>query len=258
MLLLVDDLDLVEEQDDALALVHLVFGGVVFFDGLDHILELDAVLAQVFAHVDEFFHGHRHFHKGVEHVLFTVFYLLSDDHFAVAVEQGNRTHFAQVHAHRVGIAGREVAGVIGAEVEGEFQRFVVAAVEDHVHRLVLGIGMVHGNGLAFLLGIHDGDIELVEQRDDLFEVFGRAHLSRNRLADFLHGEVARSLALCNKSLYLLDVFKVIGHYASLAPRQARAYIPAEFLHPPCPAGGLPLRMPYVLSSATVPAYAGWR
>ena len=44
-LLLEDGLDFVEQQDDPLTLVHLVLAGIVFFDGFDHILELDAVLA---------------------------------------------------------------------------------------------------------------------------------------------------------------------------------------------------------------------
>ena len=104
-----DLLDFVQEQDDPRALVHLVFAGVVFFNGFDHVLELDAVLAQILAHVDEFFHGHGHFHQGVEHVLFAHFDFFGDDHFAVAIQQGHGAHFAQIHAHGIGAAG----GVVG-------------------------------------------------------------------------------------------------------------------------------------------------
>ena len=104
-----DLLDFVQQQDDPRALVHFIFAGVVLFNGFNHILELDAVLAQILAHIDEFFHGHGHFHQGVEHVLFAHFDLFGDDHFAVAVQQGHGAHFAQIHAHGVGAAG----GVVG-------------------------------------------------------------------------------------------------------------------------------------------------
>lgn len=63
---LIDRANFFQKQNDPLALVHFIFAGVVLLDGFDHVLKLDAVLLEVFAHVYQLFHGHRHFDQGVQ------------------------------------------------------------------------------------------------------------------------------------------------------------------------------------------------
>ena len=196
-LFLEDLLDLVQQQDDAGALVELVFAGIVFFDGLDHVLELDAVLAQVFAHVDELFHGHGHFHQGVEHVLFAHLDLFGDDHFAVAIQQGHGAHLAQVHAHRIGAA----RGIVGGF-------FVFGQLQGAVHGVVVGFGGRGGDFFAVLFGIDDGDLQLLKDADDLLELLGGVHLHGKGFVDLVEGQVAHALALGDEALNLLDIFKI--------------------------------------------------
>ena len=201
-LLLEDGLDFVEQQDDPLPLVHLVLAGIVFFDGFDHILELDAVLAQFFAHVDELFNGHGHFGKGIEHVLLALFDLLGDDDLAVPVKERHGTHLPEIHAHGVSAAGRVVGGIL---VVRDIDGILIVLIASGV-----GAG---GDFLPLLFGIHDGNFQLFEDADNLFELFRGVHLHRKRLVHFIKSEVAAALTFGNERLHLLDVFK-IAHLSS--------------------------------------------
>ncbi len=204
-LLLENGLDLVEQQDDARALVHFVLARIVLLDGLDHVLELDAVLAQLLADVDQLLDGNGHFHQGVEHVLLAELDLLGDHDFPVPVQQRHGAHLAQVHAHRIRAPGGVVGGVL---VLGDVDGLLFAPAF-----LAFG-GDAGGNLLAFLLGIDDDDFQLLEDADDFLELLRRAHLDRQGLVDFLEGEVAAALALGNERLNLLDVFE-IAHFVSV-------------------------------------------
>ena len=204
-------LDLFQQENDPLALVHLVLGGIVFLDGLDHVFELYAPDFEVFAHLDQFLHRHRHFHQGVEHFHLAVLDLFGDDHLALAVKQRNRAHFAQIHAHRVGAARGIVEGILAL---GQLQIGV---------RGVVWLGDSRFDLAAVLVGIDEVDVELIEDGNDLFELLGIVDLRRQGFVHLIEGEKTFLLAFDDEAfdlLYLFEITHLPSRKGPVVPREA--------------------------------------
>ena len=241
--------DFLQQQDNAGALVHLVFSRVVFLNGLDHILQFDAVELEVFAHVDEFFHRDRDFHERVQDILLALLDFLGDGNFAVTIEQRHRAHFAQVHTDRVRAAGGKVGGV-----------FVVHQFKAFFGLLSVRFSRGDGDFLAVLFQIHNGDFELIEDPDDLLELLGCIHFQRDSLVHFLEREEAHLLAFGDEALDLLDIFNVVPHESSPTFPEGRANIPNRPQN--ClrrlPDAMRPKPRPIARSNATYQAWCGLR
>ena len=124
--------------------------------------------------------GDRH-----DHVLQAVFDPLRDLDFAFAREQFDRTHFAHVHAHRVGRAAE--FGIDGGQRDfGFFLDFVVGRSGGRVvvqqQRFGIGRLLVHGHA------------HVVERADDPFDRFGFGEVVGKVIVDFRVGQEAALLA----------------------------------------------------------------
>ena len=93
--------DLVDDLADAIDVELLVELGLVLVDVLDDILDADLALAQALADLEELLDGDRAVEHGLEHLALAVLDALRDLDLALAGEQRDRAHLAQVHADGV-------------------------------------------------------------------------------------------------------------------------------------------------------------
>ena len=129
---------------------------------------------------------------------------LGDFNFALAGEQGNRAHFAQIHAH----------GVIGL-----FQH-AGREIQLHVLRLFIAFGVFTGPLTAAFTREHL-DALGVDRGHQVVQFVGRRDVSGEKVVDLTVGEVALLLAGVNHSVYIFFVLiKLFSH--SGAPRAGAA------------------------------------
>src|SRR5260370_23635892 len=127
----------------------LVLGRVVLIGDHElrknqHVLDGTGPARQIFAQLDDFANYPRRAGERFAHRPFTALVALAQIHFAFAREEGNRAHFAQVHAHRV-------VGFIGA-ILGEFQ---VAEI--------VGVFVLFAANLGLFRNHAAGTVEIGEQ-----------------------------------------------------------------------------------------------
>ena len=120
-------------------------------------------------------HGQRAFADAADHHLAPGLDALGDGDLALARQQLDRAHLAQVHAHRV----------VGAA------DIVVVEIAAGLGLAVLGLGR---GGLLGVLVLDDVDAELGEHRHRVLDLLGRHLLGRQRGVQFVIGEVAALLA----------------------------------------------------------------
>ncbi len=97
LMLLVEPSDLVDEADDAAVRLFLVELLVVVLGVADDVLDADLVLAELVAEVDDLAHGDRAVQDRPEHHVLAVLDALGDLDLALAREERNAPHLAQVH-----------------------------------------------------------------------------------------------------------------------------------------------------------------
>ncbi len=112
---------------------------------------------------------------------------LGDFNFALAREQGNRAHFAQIHAHRIVGLFQRAGGQVELDVFAVFK-------------------------LEVLVGAELGAIEQVDAlgadgRDQVVEVVARANLIRQHVVDFAVGEIALFLAYFDQAFNVVFVYE---------------------------------------------------
>ncbi len=195
-LLAVDVLHILQKLDDPFALVHLFLGRIVFLDGLDHVLELHAAFLEVLADAHEFLDGHGNLDQGVHDFHLAGFDLLGDVDFAVTVQQADRAHLAQVHAHGIIAAHGIVRAVL---VLGQLQLFLV------LDFLAVILGDLDA---ASQLLVHDINVELIENDNDFVDLLRSVDFGRQGLVEFIEGQKALFLSLGNQRLNLLDVLDI--------------------------------------------------
>src|SRR5678816_1292393 len=93
--------DLVDDLADPVDVELLVELGLVLVDVLDDVLDPDLAAAQPLADLEQLLDGDRAVEHGLQHLALAVLDALGDLDLALAGEQGDRAHLAQVHADRV-------------------------------------------------------------------------------------------------------------------------------------------------------------
>ena len=99
--LLVEALHAIDEADDAAVRLFLVELVLFVLGVADDVLDADLVVAKPLADVDDLAHGDRAGQDGRENLVFALLDALGDLDFALAGEQRDAAHLAQVHADRV-------------------------------------------------------------------------------------------------------------------------------------------------------------
>ena len=134
---------------------------------------------------DDRVEGDRAFAQAPDHRVAAGLDALGDGDFALAAEQFDRAHFAQVHADRVvGAVDRFLLGR-----DGRARAAVVERID-----LVLGLG---SSRLVLVVGIvvvlDDVDAHLRDRGHDVLDLLGRHLVLRQRLVDFVIGDDAALL-----------------------------------------------------------------
>ena len=135
---------------------------------------------------------------------------LGDGDFALARQQFDRAHFAQIHAHRiVGAFGRLFFSVLASA-------FGVTSTSSRPVSLLV-VAFVGAFSLAFVgvgfLGLDDVDAHLAQHREHVLDLLGGDFLGRHHGVELLVGDVA---ALLGGLDHLLD-----GGVGKIEQRQRR-------------------------------------
>ncbi len=173
-----------------------VGAGVGRFE-IDDVAEEDFSLVELVAPDDDGLEGERAFAEARDHRLAAGLDALGNGDFALARQQLDRAHLAQIHAH----------GIVGAL--GRFFLFgggerLRLRLDDFRAGIVVVIVLV-GGLLAFLVvglfGLDDVDAHLVEHRVDVLDLVGGHFARRHHFVDLVDGDVA---ALLGGLDHLLD------------------------------------------------------
>jgi hypothetical protein len=167
--------------------LHHVFGEFFLVEDHNFLDVADAAL-EVLAQGDDFANHDGRARNGLEHTQLAALDALGDFHLALAGEQRNGAHFAQVHAHRVvGLfqgAGRQVQ----LDVLALFQLEVLVGAELGAVEQVDALGADGGNQV----------VQIVRMR---------THILRQHVVDIAVGEIALFLADFNEAVDI--VFKLV-------------------------------------------------
>ena len=145
---------------------------------VDDVAQEDFSLAQFVAPDDDGLEGQRAFAQSGDHRLAAGLDALGDGDFALAREQLDRAHFAQIHAYRI------VGAFGGFLLLGHRQRLGLGL--DHLAAgivvivVVVLVGGLFGFALlAFgVFRLDDVDAHLAEHRHDVFDLFRRGRFRR--------------------------------------------------------------------------------
>ncbi len=125
---------------------------------VDDVAQEDLALIQLVAPHGQGFEGERAFAQGADHQLAAGLDALGDSDFALAAEQLDAAHLAQIHAHR--IVGAVILLGGGAGLGGDF-----LAALGNGGEIVVG-------ALFLFLGFDDVDAHLVEHRHRVLDLLG--------------------------------------------------------------------------------------
>ena len=125
---------------------------------------------------------------GLEYAQLAALDALGDFYFALAGEQRNRAHFAQVHAHRV------VGFFEGPGRQVELDIFALFQLE-----VLVG---------AELGAVQQVDALGADGGDQVVQIVGRAHLLRQHIVDIAVGEIALFFADLDQAVDLVFKFVV--------------------------------------------------
>ena len=162
---------------------------------IDDVAQEDLSLVELVAPDDDGLEGERAFAQARDHRLAAGLDALGDRDLALARQQLDRAHLAQIHAHRiVGALARLGLLGLGHRLVGDLDQLAVA---------LLFLGFL--GGLLFLaLGLFlldHVDAHLVEHREDVLDLLGGHLLGGQHRVDLLIGDVA---ALLGELDHLLD------------------------------------------------------
>ncbi|MNE30007.1 hypothetical protein D3C80_1235040 [compost metagenome] len=150
---------------------------------VDHFAQQDAVVGQLFAPDHDGLEGQGAFAQTRDHGVAAGFDPLGDGDFALAAQQFDRTHFAQIHAH----------GVVGAVI-GRLGRGLG-------HGGLGGGGHVGAGRLGgVLFGLDDVDAHFRQHGQGVFDGVRGHFLGREDLVQFLHRDIAARLGLLDELL----------------------------------------------------------
>ncbi|MNB96054.1 hypothetical protein D3C75_432460 [compost metagenome] len=138
---------------------------------------------------------------------------LCNGDFAFAGQQLDGTHFAHVHAHRVG--GTATFGVERAQRGGSF--FGCGVVDLTVAR----VAVVEKQGFHIRSNFMDINAHAVDHADDVFDLFRVDHVVRQMVIDFGIGQVALFQALADQLLDFGLGRTFVGHVVLAPPARGK-------------------------------------
>ncbi len=191
--------------------------GRLFFD---QVVEADdhfgqALLAFLVGFVigQQGFHGHREGAEGRLDLAKAFFDTLGDGDFAFAGQQLDGTHFAHVHAHRVG-----GAATFGVERAQRGSGFFSGGV---IHLAVAGVAVVEQQGFSIGRDFMDINAHAVDHADDVFDLFRVDNVVGQVVIDFGVGQVALFQALADQKLDVVLLGRTFVGHVVLAPPAGR-------------------------------------
>ena len=192
---------------------------------IDDLAQQDLRFVELVAPDDDGLEGQRALAEARDHRLAAGLDALGDGDFALARQQLDRAHLAQIHAHRiVGAVGRLFLGGCGGDGR--------AGLLGELVGVFLGVGGgIGGLGLfADLVVLDDVDAHVGEHRHGVLDLLGGHFLRRQHRVQFVHGDVA---ALLGGLDHLLD--GVIGkvEQRAIGGRLHVRARPLPFLVSPC-------------------------
>ena len=156
------------------ARLHHIFGELFFVED-NHFFDVAHTALEVFAEGDDFADHDGRAGDGLEHAHLAALNALGDFDFALAGEQRDRAHLAQVHAHRVVGFFQRAGRQVQLNVFALFQLEVLVAAELGAVQQVDALGADGGNQIV--------------------QIVGRgAHLIRQHVVHVAVGEIALFLA----------------------------------------------------------------
>jgi len=159
--------------------VHHPVGGVE----VDDLAQQDAVVGQLLAPDHDGLESQGALAQTGDHGVAAGLDALGDGDLALAAEQLDRAHLAQIHAHRV----------VGAIVGGLGFRLGHGGVGALGH-------LAPGGLLAVLFGLDDVDPHLRQHGEGVLDLVGGDLLGRQHLVQLVHGDVAAGLGLFDEFL----------------------------------------------------------
>ncbi len=197
-----------------------VFGHGRGRDFFDQVVEADDHFGQaLLAFLVRVVVGQQRFHRyreGAEcglDLAQTFFDALGDGDFAFAGQQLDGTHFAHVHAHRVG--GAATFGVERAQRgSGFFGRGVIDFA-------VAGVAIVEQQGFCIGRNFMDINAHAVDHADDIFDLLRVDDVVGQMVIDFGVGQVALFQALADQKLDVVLLGRTFVGHVVLAPPAGR-------------------------------------
>ena len=180
--------NLVDDLADALDVPLLIELGVLFVGVLDDLFDADLLLAQLVAELEDLLDRDRRIEHDLQHAPLAVLDPLGNFHLALAGEEGDRPHLAQVHAHRV--VGLGVA--VGVFF---LLRLFLLGLDLLVFLFLFGLGFAAFAGhLDLRRRIDDLDALARERGQPVVHLVGRHDALRHVLVDLVIGQKALGLA----------------------------------------------------------------
>ncbi len=162
------------------------------FEVLDHLAQFHLAAFQLLLNFADDLRRVRHAHHRFEDFLVALLDPLGDFDFALAGQQADGAHLAQVHAHRVvGLADR-------TRVDNFLFLFLLLPVELHA---------------VFFLAVHDLDVQVVEHDQHVVDLFRTEQVGGQPRIHLVVGEEAAVLAERDQFFEFFDFF-FFGHLQS--------------------------------------------
>src|SRR5207248_3576850 len=133
---------------------------------------------------------------------------LGDLHLALAGEQGDRAHLAQVHAHRIVGFGVCVLLLL-------LRLFLRGRLIFLLHHYRFRLGRLRLGKLDLVGLVDDGDVVVAEHRHHVVDLVGGDDVRRQRVVDLVVGEEALVAPECEQVLHFL----ALGGLAALLGRR---------------------------------------
>ena len=165
-----------------------LFGELFFVEG-DDFLDVADAAAQVFAEADDLANDDGRARDGLHDADLAALDALGDFDFALAGEQRNGAHLAQVHAD----------GVVGL-LEGSGRE-----VELYVVGLFAGLGLVLVAVAGELVAGEDVDALGVDGGEQVIEIVGRGDVTGEEVVDLTEGEIALLFPGVDELVYVFFV-----------------------------------------------------
>ena len=158
----------------------------------DDLLDGAHTFLEVFAHGEEFVNDDRRTRQSLEHADLAALDALGDFHFAFAREQGDRSHFAQIHANGI------VGFFEGAGSEVEFNVLALFALFKF---------LIERGGRQFGAFQHI-DALRADGSEQVVQIFGTNHVMRYEFVHLVVGQVSLFLTGIDQLFYVVVlVFK---------------------------------------------------